>query len=110
MIKKGIFGNPKKSFAQLSCPIVACEMGRFYRKEALIELLVDRNTLRGRFAPEIHEKCLHIRNMKDVMVIFDALPAGLHKKKTKILFVIFVVALKGIYHHEKKRFQLKYHS
>lgn len=54
------------SASKLSCPIVACELGRFYRKEYVIELLIDRNKLAGRFAPEIHEKCLHIRNMKDV--------------------------------------------
>jgi hypothetical protein len=54
------------SFTQLSCPVVACEMGRFYQKEAVIELLIDRNKLEGKFAPEIHENCLHIRNMKDV--------------------------------------------
>jgi len=54
------------SFAKLSCPIVACELGRFYKKEAVIELLLDRNQLTGKFAPEIHETCLHIRNMKDV--------------------------------------------
>ena len=58
------------SAAKLSCPIVACELGRFYRKEAVIELLIDRNKLEGRFAPEIHEQCLHIRNMKDVTVRF----------------------------------------
>ena len=56
------------SAAKLSCPIVACELGRFYRKESVIELLIDRNKLQGRFAPEIHEKCFHIRNMKDVTV------------------------------------------
>jgi len=54
------------SFAKLSCPIVACELGRFYKKEAVIELLLDRNQLTGRFSPEIHETCFHIRNMKDV--------------------------------------------
>jgi len=43
-------------------------MGRFYQKEAVIELLIDRNKLEGKFAPEIHENCLHIRNMKDVTV------------------------------------------
>lgn len=58
----------KKSFAKLSCPIVACELGRFYKKEAVIELLLDRNQLTGRFSPEIHETCFHIRNMKDVTV------------------------------------------
>jgi len=56
------------SFAKLSCPIVACELGRFYKKEAVIELLLDRNQLTGRFSPEIHETCFHIRNMKDVTV------------------------------------------
>ena len=59
------------SAAKLSCPIVACELGRFYRKEAVIELLIDRNKLEGRFAPEIHEQCLHIRNMKDVTVSYE---------------------------------------
>jgi len=51
---------------KLECPIVACELGHFYRKESVIELLIDRNKLTARFAPEIHEQCLHIRNMKDV--------------------------------------------
>ena len=63
-----VFYENKKSFAKLSCPIVACELGRFYKKEAVIELLLDRNQLTGRFSPEIHETCFHIRNMKDVTV------------------------------------------
>ena len=62
------FYEKNKSFAKLSCPIVACELGRFYKKEAVIELLLDRNQLTGRFSPEIHETCFHIRNMKDVTV------------------------------------------
>lgn len=54
------------SLTQLSCPIVGCELGRFYRKEAVIELLLDRANMTGKFPPKLHEKCVHIRNMKDV--------------------------------------------
>jgi len=54
------------SLTKLSCPIVGCELGRFYRKEAVIELLLDRNNLTGKFPPELHKKTMHIRNMKDV--------------------------------------------
>ena len=49
---------------------VGCELGRFYRKEAVIELLLDRNNLTGKFPPELHKKTMHIRNMKDVTVSF----------------------------------------
>lgn len=54
------------TMAKLKFPIVACELGRFYNKESVIELLLDRHTLAGKFPPEMHKKSMHIRNMKDM--------------------------------------------
>nr|CAG4641065.1 EOG090X0ACT [Eulimnadia texana] len=46
---------------ELRSPVVACELGRLYNKEAVLEMLIDKTKLA--------EKARHIRNLKDVKVL-----------------------------------------
>lgn len=60
--------------------LIACELGRFYNKESVIELLLDRHTLAGKFPPEMHKKSMHIRNMKDIIELVLVINPN-HKKE-----------------------------
>lgn len=60
--------------------LIACELGRFYNKESVIELLLDRHTLAGKFPPEMHKKSMHIRNMKDITELVLVINPN-HKKE-----------------------------
>lgn len=71
----------------LKFPIVACELGRFYNKESVIELLLDRHTLAGKFPPETHKKCMHIRNMKDVTELYLEVNPN-HKKEKEAVIML----------------------
>ncbi|RWS31316.1 hypothetical protein B4U80_00976 [Leptotrombidium deliense] len=57
----------KWKYCALSCtllqePIVCCELGRLFNKEAIIEYLLNKDTTQNQI-------CAHIRNLKDVVTL-----------------------------------------
>lgn len=67
----------KWRYCALSCqvlrkPIVSCPVGRLYNKEAIIQFLLDKET--------VHEVVSHIRGLKDVKELNLTLKAGYEEK------------------------------
>jgi Rtf2 RING-finger len=60
---------------ELRSPVVACELGRLFNKESILEMLLDKSK-----APECAE---HIRNLKDVKELVLTANAAFKKNANK---------------------------
>ncbi|XP_066924071.1 replication termination factor 2-like [Clytia hemisphaerica] len=86
----------------LSSPVVACELGKLYSKESIIEFLLDRS---------ICETANHIRNLKDVKTLkltpnagFDSKASGTANEYYDTQSARFVCPVVGIEMNGKYKF------